>query len=155
MLQKLQISKTTTFSESSGRQLSHCTPLYRSYIFRILSNLRFSFSSFCVFLAFSAQSHCKNMNVGTLPFLHDFTLFVIDMHQNRSVSPFWTPIDQFHFHALAALIWWVQLRSCHICWLYKARQNHLRPCLSIVTVQMQKWVDFEGLRQVAKVECRD
>ena len=56
-----------------------------------------------------------NLNVWTLPliFLHDFTLFVIDMHQNRSVSLFSTPFDHFHFHALAALIWWVQLRSCH------------------------------------------
>ena len=52
----LQISKTTTFSESSGRQLSHGTPLYRSYLFKILSNLHFSSSSFGVFLAFSAQS---------------------------------------------------------------------------------------------------
>ena len=57
-----------------------------------------------------------NLNVWTLPliFLHDFTLFVIDMHQNRSVSLFSTPFDHFHFHALAALKWWVQLRSCHI-----------------------------------------
>ena len=56
MLQKLQISKTTTFSELSGRQLSHGTPLYRSYLFKILSNLRFSFSSFGVFWRFQQKA---------------------------------------------------------------------------------------------------
>ena len=57
-----------------------------------------------------------NLIVWTLPliFLHDFTLFVIDMHQNRPISLVLTPFDHFHFHALAALIWWVLLRSCHI-----------------------------------------
>ena len=56
MLQKLQISKTTTFSESSGRQLSHGTPLYRSYLFKILCSLRFSFFSFCVFWHFQQKA---------------------------------------------------------------------------------------------------
>ena len=56
MLQKLQISKTTTFSESSGRQLSHGTPLYRSYPFKSLSNLRLSFPSFGVFWRFQHRA---------------------------------------------------------------------------------------------------
>ena len=62
---------------------------YRSYLFKTLSNLRFSFSSFGVFWAFSAQSSWRpivktpNLKVWTLPliFLHDSTLFVIDMHK--------------------------------------------------------------------------
>ena len=46
LVQNLQISKTTTFSESSGRQLSHGPTLDGSYQFKILSNLRFSFPCF-------------------------------------------------------------------------------------------------------------
>ena len=46
-------------------------------------------------------------------FLHDFTLFVIDMHQKRSISLFPTPFGHFHFHPFPALIWWVDLRRCH------------------------------------------
>ena len=72
MVQNHQFSKTTTFSESSGRQLSHGTTLDRSYLFKILSNLLFSFSSFCVFLAFSAQSHCKNTESECLDSSIDF-----------------------------------------------------------------------------------
>ena len=67
----LQILKSTTFSESSARQLSHGT-LDRAYPFKILSYLRFSFSSFCVFLAFSAQSHCKNTQSECLDSSIDF-----------------------------------------------------------------------------------
>ena len=48
----------------------------------------------------SLTSHCNNTNVGCLSpfidFLHDFILFVIDIHQNRSISPFLTPFDHFH-----------------------------------------------------------
>ena len=76
MLQKLQISKTTTFSESSGRQLSHGTPLYRSYPFKSLSNLHFSFSSFCVFFGvFSTELltlPCKIIEVDRLSLFIDF-----------------------------------------------------------------------------------
>ena len=56
-----------------------------------------------------------NLKVWTLPliFLHDFTLFVIDMHQKRSISLFPTPSGHFHFHPFPALIWWVDLRRCH------------------------------------------
>ena len=76
---------------------------------------RTQFSGICVlvslvFVFFWRFQHSPivktlNLNVWTLPliFLHDFTLFVIDMHQNRSVSLFSTPFDHFHFHALAAL----------------------------------------------------
>ena len=66
-------------------------------------------SDFVFFWRFQHSPIVKtlNLNVWTLPliFLHDFTLFVIDMHQNRSVSLFSTPFDHFHFHALAALKW--------------------------------------------------
>ena len=41
--------KTTTFPESSGHQLAYGTTLDRSYLFKILSNLRFSFPSFPCF----------------------------------------------------------------------------------------------------------
>ena len=85
-----------------------CTTLDRSYLSKIVSNLRFSFSSFCVFWRFQHSPIVKtlNLNVWTLPliFLHDFTLFVIDMHQNRSLSLFSTPFDHFHFHALTGLM---------------------------------------------------
>ena len=40
-----------------------------------------------------------NLKVWTLPLicLYDFTLFVIDMYQNGSISLFPTPFDHFHF----------------------------------------------------------
>ena len=87
----------------------------------MLSNLRFSFSSFCVFLAFSAQSSWRpivktlNLKVWTLPliFLHDSTLFVIDMHQKRSISLVSTQFYHFHFHPLAGLNCYPHLISCH------------------------------------------
>ena len=56
MVWNLQNSKTTTFSELPGRWLSHGTTLYRSYIFKKLSNLRFSFSSFGVFWRFQHRA---------------------------------------------------------------------------------------------------
>ena len=59
----------------------------RSYLFKKFSNLCFSFSSFCVFGAFSTELLVKTLNlkVWTLPliFVHDFILFVIDMYQSR------------------------------------------------------------------------
>ena len=122
MVWNLQNSKTTTFSELPGRWLSHGTTLYRSYIFKKLSNLRFSFSSFGVFLAFSAQSSWRpivktlNLKVWTLPliFLHDSTLFVIDMHQKRSISLVSTQFHHFHFHPIAGLNCYPHLISCLI-----------------------------------------
>ena len=109
MVWNLQNSKTTTFSELSGRQLSHGTTLYRSYLFKILSNLRFSFSSIPYFSMFSAPQ-CWFTIVKTvilpvwafsLNFLHDFTLFVIDIHQNMSLQSFGTT-----FEALSKLTFW-------------------------------------------------
>ena len=43
-------------------------------------------------------------------FLHDFTLFVIYMHQNMPISLFKTLFDHFHFHSPAAIIWRVILK---------------------------------------------
>ena len=34
--------------------------------------------------------------------LHDFTLFVIDIHKNRSISPFLTPFDHFQLRPTLA-----------------------------------------------------
>ena len=104
----------------SGRQLSHGTTLYRSYIFKNWSNLRFSFPSFGVFLSFLAQSSWRpivktlNLKVWTLPliFLHDSTLFVIDMHKKRSISLVSTQFYHFHFHPLAGLNCYPHLISC-------------------------------------------
>ena len=47
-------------------------------------------------------------------FLHDFILFGIDMHQNRSISLFKTLFDHFHFYPLVALKCYPHLISCHI-----------------------------------------
>ena len=73
-----------------------------------LESILISVGYFVFFWRFQHSPIVKtlNLNVWTLLliFLHDFTLFVIDMHQNRSVSLFSTPFDHFHFHALAALI---------------------------------------------------
>ena len=51
---KTRETKTTTFSESSGRQVSQGTTLCRSYLFQNLSNLRFCFSSFGVCISYEA-----------------------------------------------------------------------------------------------------
>ena len=40
----------------------------------------------------------------SLYFLHDFTLFVVDIHQIRQISLFWHFPDHFHFHGSAGLI---------------------------------------------------
>ena len=37
-------------------------------------------------------------------FLHEFTLFVVDIHQIRLISLFPTPFDHFHFHGSAGLV---------------------------------------------------
>ena len=36
--------------------------------------------------------------------LYDFILFAIDIHQNRSISPFPTPFDHFHFRPTSGLL---------------------------------------------------
>ena len=72
-------------------------------------------------LAFLAQSSCRplvktlNLEVWALPliFLHDSTLFVIDMHQNRSLSTLLTPFDHFQKRVFGRLISWHLLRCCH------------------------------------------
>ena len=42
-------------------------------------------------------------------FLYDFTLFVIDIHQNMPISLFKTLFDHFHFYPFVKLIWRVIL----------------------------------------------
>ena len=59
-----------------------------------------------------------NLNVWALPliFLHEYTLFVIDMHQNRSISTLLTPFDHFQKRVFGRLISWHHLRPCHMKW---------------------------------------
>ena len=67
----------------------------------------------------------------------DFTLFVINMHQNRSISPFW--------HHLAPFRVCPTLGLCHICvviyeyshYLYHKHQLDFKKCW-----QWQKWNVF-------------
>ena len=47
-------------------------------------------------------------------FLHDFTLFVVDIHQIRLISLFWHFPDHFHFHGSAGLIPKINLSLRHI-----------------------------------------
>ena len=47
-------------------------------------------------------------------FLHDFTLFVVDIHQMRLISLFRTTFNHFHFHGSAGLVPKLILTPCHI-----------------------------------------
>ena len=51
----------------------------------------------------------------SLNFLHDFTLFVVDIHQIRLISLFRHFPDHFHFHGSAGLIPKVNLSLRQIC----------------------------------------
>ena len=66
---------------------------------------------YIVCLVFSKDlltSHCENTESESLDssidFLYDFTLFVIDMHENRSLSTFLTPFDHFQKRVFGRLI---------------------------------------------------
>ena len=50
----------------------------------------------------------------SLNFLHDFTLFVVDKHHIRHISPFPTSYDHFHFHGSARLVPKLILTLCLI-----------------------------------------
>ena len=65
-----------------------------------------------------------------LNFLYDFTLFVIDMHQNMPISLFKTLFDHFHFHPPAGIIWRVILKLHHKGQATKAK-NHWTECTYI------------------------
>ena len=84
---------------------------------KILSNLRFSFSSIPYFSMFSAPQcwftivKTVILPVWALNFLHDFTLFVIDIHQNMSLQSFGTT-----FEALSKLTFW-RLKWVAVPWL--------------------------------------
>ena len=72
---------------------------------------------FLVFKVFSTAeliSLAKTVNLAVWAFssnfLYDFTLFVIDMHQNMPISLFKTLFDHFHFHPPAGIIWRVILK---------------------------------------------
>ena len=69
---------------------------------------------FQVFSTAELTSPCENSEFDRLSFfidfLYDFTLFVIDMHQNMPISLFKTLFDHFHFHPPAGIIWRVILK---------------------------------------------
>ena len=55
-----------------------------------------------------STAHSENSDIGrltvSLNIVHDFTLFVADIHQIMLISLFLTPFDHFHFHPSAGLI---------------------------------------------------
>ena len=61
-----------------------------------------------MFFGFSAQSSWRSLLKTlkfavwalSLNFVHDFTLFVINIHQNRLISPISTTRDHFHFRQI-------------------------------------------------------
>ena len=55
----------------------------------------------------------------SLNFLHDFTLFVVDIHQIRLISLFRHFPDHFHFHGSAGLIPKVNLSLRLIIWWWQ------------------------------------
>ncbi len=121
-----------------------------------------------VFHVFSTTElilHCKNSEFCRLRFsiifLHDFTLFGIDMHQNRSISLFKTLFDHFHFYPLVALKCYPHLIMCHnkqYChvvqncskWFFCSTDNvfrkydKYRPKYDSFTDQPFKWVAKMG-----------
>ena len=85
--------------------------IWKFWVIRVLVSLVFH-----VFSTTELILHCKNSEFCRLSFsiifLHDFILFGIDMHQNRSISLFKTLFDHFHFHPLGALKWYPHLILC-------------------------------------------
>ena len=78
----------------------------------------------------------------SLNFLHDFTLFVVDIHQIRLISLFRHFPDHFHFHGSAGLIPKVNLSLRHI----KARPQYLHPYFLKRLVQrshLPQWVQWK------------
>ena len=110
-LQRLNINKTTFLRKIQivcgvsfpQIPLAYGTTLDRSYLFKILSNLRFSCPSFPCFLARSSlcdrRPLAKTLKLAvwafSLIFLLDSTLFVIDIHQNIPLLLVLTPFDHF------------------------------------------------------------
>ena len=52
----------------------------------------------------------------SLNFLHDFTLFVVDIHQIRLISLFRHFSDHFHFHPILEQKRVIDLNPCHMIW---------------------------------------
>ena len=93
--------------------------IWKFWVIRVLVFLVFQ-----VFSAVELISLAKTVNLAVWAFpsnfLYDFTLFVIDMHQNMPISLFKTLFDHFHFHSPAAIIWRVILKlrhMWHMLWL--------------------------------------
>ena len=89
------------------------------FFFALAFKSDFSFPCFPCFSTMELIFHCKNSEFCLLSFfinfLHDFILFGLDMHQNRSISLFEILIDHFHFFPLAALKCYPHLILCPIC----------------------------------------
>ena len=85
--------------------------IWKFWVIRVLVSLVFH-----VFSTTELILHCKNSEFCRLSFsiifLHDFILFGIDMHQNRSISLFKTLFDHFHFYPLVALKCYPHLIMC-------------------------------------------
>ena len=62
---------------------------------------------------FNETAQTANFTDFSLIFLHDFILFVVDIHQIRLISLFPTPFDHFHFHGSAGLVPKFILTPCH------------------------------------------
>ena len=67
---------------------------------------------------FSQEVNRKSVNLAVwavpLNFLHDFTLFVVDIHQIRLISFFRHFSDHFHFHPILEQKRVIDLIPCHI-----------------------------------------
>ena len=60
----------------------------------------------------------------SLNFLHDFTLFVVDIHQIRLISLFRHLSDHFHFHPTLEQKRAIDLRPCRIKLSYKCFEKN-------------------------------
>ena len=83
------------------------------YIFRIGQT-----SAFTWYILDTSENQWEISEVGRLScfieFLHEFTLFVIDIHHNMLISLFPTPFHHFHFHGSAGLFSRLLLTPCSI-----------------------------------------
>ena len=100
--------------------------IWKFWVIRVLVSLVFH-----VFSTTELILHCKNSEFCRLSFsiifLHDFILFGIDMHQNRSISLFKTLFDHFQFYPLVALKCYPHLIMClMVIWGYSRITRDLK-----------------------------
>ena len=101
------------------------------------------FAFFSVFSPELLPSPCKNTESGSLSssvdFLHDFTLSVIDMHQNSSLSTLLPPFDHFQKLVFGRLILWHLLR-CRLTSFISVTIG-ISSALRLCTSFMCSWID--------------